>query len=46
MTMAPRVRKLTLAIHLSFSGGWIGAVVAYLALGVAADQVWGSGTAK
>jgi hypothetical protein len=32
--MAPAVRKLSLAIHLSTSVGWIGAVVAYLALDV------------
>jgi hypothetical protein len=36
MIMSPRVRKLALATHLMFSVGWIGAVVAYLALGVAA----------
>jgi hypothetical protein len=36
MTMPPGLRKLTLAVHLSCSLGWIGAVVAYLALGVAA----------
>jgi hypothetical protein len=36
MTMPPGLRKLTLAAHLSCSLGWIGAVVAYLALGVAA----------
>lgn len=36
MAMAPGVRKLMLAVHLSFSVGWIGAVVAYLALGIAA----------
>jgi hypothetical protein len=36
MTMPPRVRKLALSAHLTFSIGWIGAVVAYLALGVAA----------
>lgn len=34
--MSPRVRKFALATHLTFSVGWIGAVVAYLALGVAA----------
>src|SRR5712692_4393986 len=32
--MAPRLRKFALAIHLTVSLGWIGAVVAYLALGV------------
>jgi Predicted integral membrane protein (DUF2269) len=36
MIMPSGVRKLTLAIHLSFSVGWIGAVVAYLALGLVA----------
>ena len=36
MTMPPGLRKLALAAHLTCSVGWIGAVVAYLALGVAA----------
>ena len=36
MIMRPNVRKFALAAHLTFSVGWIGAVVAYLALGVAA----------
>jgi hypothetical protein len=36
MIMPPGVRKLTLTVHLSCSVGWIGAVVAYLALGVSA----------
>jgi hypothetical protein len=36
MTMAPGLRKIALTIHLTSSVGWIGAVVAYLALGVAA----------
>jgi hypothetical protein len=36
MTMAPAIRRLTLAAHLTFSGGWIGTVMAYLGLGVAA----------
>ena len=36
MIMPSGLRKFTLAIHLSFSVGWIGGVVAYLALGVAA----------
>src|SRR3954469_7202290 len=36
MTMAPGLRKLVLTVHLTVSVGWIGAVVAYLALGVAA----------
>ena len=34
--MTPRVRKLALAVHLTVSIGWIGAVLAYLALGTAA----------
>lgn len=36
MTMQPRLRKAMLTLHLTASVGWIGAVVAYLALGVAA----------
>lgn len=34
--MSPRIRRFALSTHLVFSVGWIGAVVAYLALGVAA----------
>jgi len=36
MTMMPGLRKLALTVHLTSSVGWIGAVVAYLALGIAA----------
>jgi hypothetical protein len=36
MVMRPRLRKFALAAHLMFSVGWIGTVVAYLALGVVA----------
>ncbi len=36
MTMAPGLRKFALTAHLSFSVGFIGAAVAYLALGVSA----------
>jgi hypothetical protein len=36
MTMTPRIRKLVFATHVVSSVGWIGAVVAYLALVVAA----------
>src|SRR5215208_3594380 len=36
MTMPPGLRKLVLTVHLTFSVGWIGAVVAYLALGLSA----------
>ena len=34
MTMPPGLRKFALIAHLTVSVGWIGAVVAYLALGV------------
>jgi hypothetical protein len=34
--VTPGLRKFVLAVHLTTSVGWIGAVVAYLALGVAA----------
>jgi hypothetical protein len=34
--MAPALRKFALFVHLTVSVGWIGAVVAYLALGVSA----------
>jgi hypothetical protein len=34
MTLTPGLRKFVLAAHLTFSIGWIGAVAAYLALGV------------
>ena len=36
MTMTPGLRKFVLAAHLTFSVGWIGAVIAFLALVVAA----------
>src|SRR5919106_2824672 len=36
MMMAPRLRKLALSIHLTVAVGWIGSVLAYLVLGVAA----------
>ena len=36
MILRPRARDLTLSLHLAVSVGWIGTVVAYLALGVAA----------
>lgn len=35
MILGPRLRRLLLALHLSCSVGWIGAVVAYLALAFA-----------
>ena len=37
MTLSPALRKLALTVHLTSSVGWIGAVLAYLALGVAAE---------
>lgn len=46
MSMAPALRKLTLAVHLSFSVGWLGTVVAYLALGVAAETSGNAGTVR
>lgn len=36
MTMGPALRRFALTAHVTFSVGWIGSVVAYLALGVAA----------
>jgi hypothetical protein len=36
MTMPPGLRRFALTVHLTVSAGWIGAVVAYLALGVSA----------
>lgn len=34
--LTPPVRKLALSVHLTFSVGWIGAVIAYLVLGIEA----------
>src|ERR671914_645207 len=36
MVMAPVLRKLALSVHLTVAVGWIGSVLAYLALGLAA----------
>jgi hypothetical protein len=36
MTMPPRLRKLTLTAHVTFSVGWLGAVGAYLGLAIVA----------
>ena len=36
MILTPPLRKFVLAVHITCSVGWIGAVVAYLVLGVAA----------
>jgi hypothetical protein len=35
MTMTPRLRKFTLTAYITFSVGWLGAVVAYLDLAIA-----------
>ncbi len=35
MRIAPRLRRLLLAVHLGCSVGWVGAVIAYLALAIA-----------
>jgi hypothetical protein len=37
--MTPGLRKFALSAHLAFSVGWIGAVIVYLAFGVAAATV-------
>jgi len=36
--MSPAVRKLALTVHLTTSLGWVGAVIAYLGLGIAAVE--------
>ena len=36
MILAPRLRKVALAVHITFAVGWIGAVAGYIALDVAA----------
>ena len=36
--MSPAVRKLALTVHLITSLGWVGAVIAYLGLGIAAVE--------
>ena len=36
MTMPPRVRKFVLTAHVTTSVGWLGTVIAYLALDVTA----------
>ena len=36
MTMTPGLRRFVLTAHVASSVGWLGAVVAYLALAVAA----------
>lgn len=46
MTMRPSLRKLVLTVHLTLSVGWIGAVVAYLALGIAATTTTNADTVR
>jgi hypothetical protein len=46
MTVTPGLRKLALTAHLSFSVGWIGAVLAYLALGVSAVTIQDAQTVR
>jgi uncharacterized membrane protein len=46
MTMSPRLRKVVLTTHVATSVGWLGAVVAYLALDVTAATVTDSETAR
>ncbi|MBI2849928.1 MAG: DUF2269 domain-containing protein [Chloroflexi bacterium] len=36
MTMTPGIRKFALTAHITFSGGWIGAAIAYIGLVLAA----------
>src|SRR4051794_40618730 len=37
MTPSPSLRKLVLFVHLTSSLGWVGSVVAYIALGISAS---------
>ena len=46
MTMPPPLRKAVLIVHLTSSIGWIGAVVAYLALGVSAETAQDAQTVR
>jgi hypothetical protein len=38
VTLSPALRKLALTVHLTASLGWVGAVIAYLGLGIAAVE--------
>lgn len=44
--MSPGVRKVALAVHLTVSVGWAGAVVAYLVLGVTAVKASDDATVR
>ena len=46
MAMSPRLRKFALAVHLTGSVGWIGAVFAYLGLSLAARRSEDAGTVR
>lgn len=46
MTMGPPLRRLALATHVTVSGGWIGAVIAYLVLDVVATAGRTPGTIR
>jgi hypothetical protein len=46
MTMTPRLRKLALTAHVTCSVGWLGAVVAFLALALAALTTNAAGTVR
>jgi hypothetical protein len=46
MTMTPHLRKFVLTAHVIFSVGWLGAVVAYLALAIAALTIQDARTVR
>lgn len=46
MTMAPSLRKFVLTVHLTVSVGWIGAVLAYIGLVLAAQESQGTETVR
>ena len=46
MIMTPRLRKFALAVHITLSVGWIGAVAGYLALDVTAATSWDTQTLR
>lgn len=46
MVMKPGMRKFALSVHLTLSVGWIGGVIAYLALGITAVRSNDAGTIR
>ena len=46
MTMSPTIRRLALAVHLTLSVGWLGAVGAYLALDITVAMGTDAGTVR